>query len=77
MIWGETTEQKLWVYKLHAWFAWHPVKLNNGRWVWLQWIWRQKNTTRGGDSWDTAIYICSFTKMDELAERKTNGKNGA
>lgn len=49
MIWGETTKQKLerksWVYGLHAWFAWYPVKLDNGRWIWLQWIWQQKNRT--------------------------------
>lgn len=46
MIWGKTKteklKQKLWVYKLHAWFAWRPVKLDNGRWIWLQWIWQQK-----------------------------------
>lgn len=23
------------------WFAWHPVRLNDGRWLWLDYVWRR------------------------------------
>jgi hypothetical protein len=22
------------------WWAWYPVKIDTGRWVWMQWVWR-------------------------------------
>lgn len=25
----------------HDWFAWHPVKLSNGTWIWLETIQRK------------------------------------
>ena len=42
MIWGRTIDDQLWMYKRHQWFAWYPCTLYNGRWVWLQKVWRQK-----------------------------------
>lgn len=38
MIFGMTEEEK---YKWHRLFAWWPVRLNDDRWVWLQWYWRR------------------------------------
>lgn len=29
------------VRKLHRWFAWYPVHITDGHWVWLQFIYRQ------------------------------------
>lgn len=26
----------------HRWFAWHPVRLWYGRWVWLRTVFRQR-----------------------------------
>ena len=43
---GKTYEQKLWdrarkdVMKEGLWFAWYPVRENYGRWVWLEYIYR-------------------------------------
>jgi hypothetical protein len=42
MIFGKTTHEQLWRYRKHKWFAWYPCTLENGCYVWLQWIWRQK-----------------------------------
>lgn len=52
MIWGKTIEKQLWMYRRHKWFAWYPVKLNDGRWVWWEIIWQQKECHRGGDGWN-------------------------
>lgn len=65
MIWGQTAQEKLWAYKLHAWFAWRPVKLDNGRWVWLQWIWQQKKSNqshRDDNDWnrETLCKACAL-----------------
>ena len=51
MIWGKTTYEQLWEYRRHKWFAWYPVTLDNGRWVWWEYIWRQKEGHWGGNSW--------------------------
>lgn len=44
MIFGETHEQRdKRMTTPHEWFAWHPVPLRNGRFVWLQRVvrWRE------------------------------------
>lgn len=51
MIWGKTTEEQLKVYHKHKWFAWYPVTLDDGRWVWWEWIWERLESHRGSDSW--------------------------
>jgi len=56
MIWGKTTEEQLWEYRKHKWFAWYPVALDNGQWVWWEWIWRQKESQiRDGDNWSRKL----------------------
>lgn len=36
MIWGETDDAySTRITTPHAWFAWHPVTLTDGRWAWL------------------------------------------
>jgi len=35
MIFGKTDEQK---FVAHKWFAWHPVRLENGKWIWLEYV---------------------------------------
>lgn len=41
-------------WKWHAWFAWHPVKVN-GRWVW--WAHIERRVYRyGGDGGDVPLY---------------------
>lgn len=53
MIFGATCEQqfdreyaedcrKLELCLPHLWFAWHPVKLDDGRWAWLQKVYRHR-----------------------------------
>lgn len=46
MIWGKThkeLEEQL-LLKDMRWFAWHPVRLRDGRWVWLERLNRYYNT---------------------------------
>jgi len=39
MIWGKTyKEQK--IHRQTKWFAWYPVQLKDGRWCWLECVWR-------------------------------------
>jgi len=53
MIWGKTNTQRLAIYEKHKWFAWYPVKLNDGRWIWWEWTWQQRLTnSHGMNSWD-------------------------
>lgn len=39
MIWGKTYSEKdanrKWKSPVSLWFAWRPVRLQSGRWVWL------------------------------------------
>lgn len=39
---GESTDKKLEVSKWKPWFAWFPVRLDDGRLAWLRWIKRKK-----------------------------------
>lgn len=45
MIWGTTHQQdfarRLNLTYWHRWFAWHVVMLDNGRFVWLQFVHRR------------------------------------
>lgn len=49
MIFGKTHDQKkeedklfLWDnYLGDVWFAWYPVKLDDGRWAWLSLVWKR------------------------------------
>ncbi len=40
MIFGKTYEQENGKRKRGHWFAWHPVKLENGQWCWWQQVMR-------------------------------------
>ena len=56
MIWGETTKEMLnRVFGKHKWFAYRPVKLKDGRWVWWQLIYKQEMAGRGGNWVDYTI----------------------
>jgi hypothetical protein len=35
-----------WLDEAEDWFAWHPVRLASGKWVWLEWVFRHR--TLGG-----------------------------
>ena len=55
MIWGRTfTKRK---YDKESkwpegknWYAWRPVILEDGRWIWREWIWREYHSS-WGDGW--------------------------
>jgi hypothetical protein len=36
----------------HLWFAWHPVYVGNGKYAWLQRVWRMQ----GEQWWQHTIY---------------------
>ena len=42
MIWGNTKQHNIdehdRIAKWHKWFAWYPVTLEDGRFVWWQWV---------------------------------------
>lgn len=48
MIWGMTIKEQQADYEKrekrdaipHLWYAWHPVKLHDGRFAWLCYLWR-------------------------------------
>jgi hypothetical protein len=37
MVWGKTWDE---YYRGARWFAWRPVRLENGQFAWLEWVWR-------------------------------------
>ncbi len=50
MIWGKSYQEKKIIKnrKNDNWYAWHPVQLVTGRWVWLQRIKRVSHRVVGG-----------------------------
>jgi hypothetical protein len=53
MRWGTTKEEyETW----RPWFAWHPVMIENGQWVWLETVERKFKPMDmlvvGGSCWD-------------------------
>ena len=48
MIWG--TKRKLEnMGSICIWFAWHPVRLRDGRWIWWERVWWHEWTKEVGD----------------------------
>lgn len=44
----------------HPWFAWRPVKLKGGAWVWFRTVWRVRRTADFLDiEWWEYIYMHS------------------
>jgi hypothetical protein len=44
---------------VHDWFAWHPVRLWYGKWVWLRTVRRARITTKAhlpGPMWERWTY---------------------
>lgn len=43
MIFGRTHEDRQCsnIYRDELWFAWRPVHLKDGRWIWLDYVWRK------------------------------------
>lgn len=41
MIWGRTKAERDSYRKGHRWFAWRPVRLEDGRWAWMNTVWRE------------------------------------
>ena len=54
MIWGKTDKEKddIQAKKDAHWFAWHPVKLEDGRWVWLEYMARRYYCYRQGGRYE-------------------------
>ena len=56
MKWGKTIEEKNYKYwtKVYRnkWFAWFPVQLNNGCWVWWEYVTRIDRRTIRGWHWE-------------------------
>lgn len=49
MIWGRTNAQWIaHVTERRLWFAWHPVLLRDGRWAWLEYVWRFRRSWNNG-----------------------------
>lgn len=48
MIWGNKRKQEC-MGSVCQWFAWHPVRLRDGRWVWWETVWLHEWTTKAGD----------------------------
>lgn len=52
MIFGKSNEEmnqkRDRYYKERKWFAWHPVRLVNGCWVWLEYVWKNYSSACGG-----------------------------
>ena len=43
MIWGKTTSEKIAeIYSVSKWFAWYPIQLKDGRWIWWEYVWLHK-----------------------------------
>ena len=40
----------------HLWFAWRPVRLDDGRWAWLEWLDRRIEGLFCLDEWFTTRY---------------------
>lgn len=53
MIWGKTNKQKE-LPKLKHWFAWYPVELKDGHWVWLEWLCK-KEVLYGCPKWEYSL----------------------
>lgn len=59
MIWGRTSVERFEKWRArrdadeqwHEWYAWRPVILNDGRWTWLQPVWRKLHTSYYGDAY--------------------------
>lgn len=46
MIWGRTTTEKFTkIYSVGKKFAWLPVQLKDGRWIWWEYVWKHSWTT--------------------------------
>ncbi len=50
MIWGithaEYEKRRKAKTKWHKWYAWHPVMLESGRYIWLTLLWRRLKYVR-------------------------------
>ena len=50
MMWGKSIDEKKSIidkkHQWNPWYCWYPVKLLNGRWVWLEEISRKLITTQ-------------------------------
>lgn len=42
MIFGRTSEENMRAIPEHLWFAWYFVRLEDGRHVWLDYVWRRR-----------------------------------
>ncbi len=57
MIWGRTyakskyDEESKWPEGKN-WYAWYPVILSDGRWIWREWIWREYWSSWGDGGYD-------------------------
>ena len=46
MKWGKAIDEKGW----QDWFAWRPVQLITGCWIWLEWVQRGNWTSGSGSN---------------------------
>jgi len=62
MIWGKKHEDKYDPFEPHEWFAWRPVQLMDGRWIWWERIMRHKYL--GRDSTGVEYYLIDQDKEE-------------
>ena len=61
MIWGKITSEKCeTIYSVSKRFAWHPIQLTDGQWVWWEYVWKH--------SW--ASYLSSGYRYERCGKVK-------
>lgn len=48
------------LWQPHRWYAWRPVHLQDGRWAWLEAVYRRQVTT-----WDSFMFIYEVPQVTE------------
>jgi len=61
MLWGMLNSERADLGKWHEWFAWYPVHLEDGRWLWLQ---KVKRNITCGFCLDEFYTICKYEVVE-------------
>jgi len=60
MIWGKTREQQS---DWRCIFAVLPHRLDTGRWVWLQWVWRRREWLACSEAWEGGVWRTTYSEV--------------